>query len=777
MPAFYLRPGVFPREIDLSERVAAISTSVGAAVFGSKKGPMKPTLITNKQQFLDLYGKPDVSWGDYGHHSCLAFLVNGRALWAQRVVNEARYAGMRVVNNKDGGAGDATYFVPFPTGPLKDYETGGQQYQHIIFSGPLVASNTVTVTLKQGVTEVTVEQQLTGGLTHDGVLAALAEKITKAMNDQWAANYEDDDDLTPLKNIGHAGVITVGSTATDDRIIRVVSPEGQLIDIEIAITGSTPPFAYVAKRPWLFEIYAENPGAWGNDVGIKLVNVDQGVKQRRKIAFTGTFVAGNGPKFQAAIMLKNKRVTVNTVIMATDDTHNMMMEKIADALLNALGGRGVGADVEIVRTAPTVGNDNLVEIILTAPEDGPDVFNIVDIAITATSGSPPTAVVTETRAGIAKSDVFELWVYTRDNITTPVEKHVVSFKEQVDGFGNQQFIEEVINNSASRSAYIRVRYNNEDTSGSLNNILSDMSVQWLNGGSDGIKATSANIVTAWDNFDDRARYDVRILINCGYTSQSVHNKMVQIAEKRRDCFAILDVPMASQNTQNALEWRANSSPNSSYAAAYAPYIKIMDEFTNRTISVPPSGYIAAVFAFTDAVAAEWFAPAGLNRGLVKNIISLTKEYSTADEELLFPKQINCIVKRPGKGYPIMGAETTQSKASALSNINVRRMLITIEVSLVDALDYTVYEPNDSYTQFQVVQLCNNFLDPIKTGRGLYDYKVISDDSNNKPYHKDAGQLNVDILMKPVIPVKFIRLSSIITRTGASFDEIIGMLNG
>lgn len=772
MTTFYLAPGVYPEELDLSNRAVAISTSIGAAVITSKKGPVGPRFITDKLRFIELYGQPDASWG-FGHHSLIAFLETSNALWVNRVVKGpgiggAKYAGAIVHNDIFGSNASQTFNWPFPTGRFGDYSSGTQQVITLNFSADLVAANSVIVTLSDGTSDITSTVVYTDN--SDNTLALLALDLQTKMNNTWATD-------TTLVS-GAVKVITGGSTNSDDRIIRILVPEGQQLSVTTSSVtlGTSQASITVVDNPVLFEIYAAGPGQDGSNIGYKIVNINQGTNQRQKITFSSAITTGQ--TFNMAISIEGNTFTVDPVPYTTSNDATFSL--IKTAILNAFNNNGYTdkADVYVVDNGA---NDR--EIVIVSPIDGASSFEIIDPKVSGT-GTLASVTVTEILAGIDKDDTFELWVFTRDNIYTPVEKHLVSFTEQIDGYGRQLYIEDVINTSESKSDYIRVVYNTYNGAGNivgLSGLAASTNITWLSGGDSGSMPSSAEISAAWDIFNDRRVHAIRILINCGYSSAVVQNKLISIAEKRKDCFAILDMPSRYQTTAEALDYRLGNTgegfnPNTSYAAIYTPDLQIVDEFTNRNMFVPPSGYVAAQFAENDAVAAEWFAPAWINRGLIKNIVGLRVDYRDGDSEQLFPNQINAIIKKPGKGYPIGSAETLQSKASVLSNINVRRLLITIQVSLTDALDYTLYEPNDPITQLTVKQLCINFLQPIQDNRGLYGYDVLSDDKNNKPYHKDMGLLNVDVILRPVIPVKFIRLRSVITKTGTSFEEVIGLLN-
>jgi hypothetical protein len=751
MAMFFLRPGVYSRTIDLAQRPRGVSTTVGALVMKSRKGPTEPFLITGGvTQFNELYGYPDTSWG-YGHHSGLTALLNMNAMWVKRVVRKAKYAGAILTNDKDGSQAENTYLLPYSVGKFykKDQDTTPARYT-LVFSAALVASNQVQITASfNGINAVAT---VTFATSSDDTMQALATALTDAINSTFASSYVADG-----KALGSVTVIKNSGANNNDRVLLVTAPESVTLTFTSTISGgASQPTIEVHDNSWLLDIYAENPGAWANNIGVKITAVDQGIKQKLTLVFSALPVIGNS--FNATLIIKGIKTTVGPVNYVTNGAATITA--IKNALKTALGNTGDAV----------VGAGGLT-IDLIAPDDGPDVFTIESVAITG-GASQPVITHSETRAGVAKDDTFEIHVYTRDNVLSPVEKHVVSFKDQLDGYGTQQFVEEVINLSGSRSDRIRVKYNVANASAGLaGEILTNGTpIVWFRSGDDGELPTASDIANGWDSFADRSQYPVRILINGGESSVTVHQKMIMLAEARKDCFAILDMPSSSQRIADAVAFRLSNGYDSSYAYIITPDVKIVDPYTNKTIFVPPSGFAASIFAYTDNVSAEWFAPAGLNRALLRNVQGLRQVYTDGDQEQLFPNQINYIINRYGKGYTIWTAETLQRKASPLSNVGVRRMLITIEVLLVDALDYSIHEPNDPQTRFIVKQLANSLLQLIKDGRGLRRFDTICDDSNNKSYHYDQGQLNIDMIMEPVLPVKFIRLSSVITKTGASFSE-------
>ncbi len=784
MALYFLSPGVYPETIDLSDRTQAPATSVAGIVLLSNKGPMERTFVSSTATFKELYGVPDVKIG-WGHHTAMFFLAKSSQLYVKRVAKGSKYAGAVVFNDRAGTSAARTYLAPFKYGRINGYsedEAGSQVVYAIKFSGPIVTGQSLQATFNPngGTGPTALTAPITFNTTSDNTLrlfAAALENLVNISDVEQTPGY-----WNAAKSKGTAGVIAVGSAAADDRIVYLIMPEdsiGDLTAVTVSGTG-TPPTAIVSKATALFEIFAENPGAWGNDVGFQIRDVDLGTKARRKLVFTKAMTSGQ--TFTVGVQYNDSYAQITPVNFATDWPTTLAAIKTAlDAALNGMETGWVTG----------LGTDGL-SININAPTSARRGFNFDDQKVTTTSSG---AIVTSNPVsdtivieGVDAENAFDLWVYTRGNVNAPAEKYRVSLQHQIDGFGEQMFIEDAINKSAGRSSLIRVLYNDSEDSATGNSAgkivgigakNAPTPIQWLSGGADLNPSTigPGDLMTAWNDFKDRRKVAIRLMLNGGLTDVAVQRHMCSLAESRRDCFAILDMPSNKQSAQDAVIYRREEGNfNTSYAAIYTPNVGRIDEFTNRKLFIPPSGFVGAQYAESDRKTAEWFAPAGLNRGLI-DTIELRYEYDEGEIELLFSNQINPIVKKAGKGYPIWGAETLQSKASALSNISVRRLLITIELTLVDALEYQVYEPNDPYTWFQATQICNNLLQPIKEKRGLYAYLVVANQINNKPYHIDMGLMNVDVLLKPVLPVKFIRLSSIVSRTGAVFSEILGLLNG
>lgn len=741
MSSFSLLPyGVSAIETDLSQRIEAASTSTGAAVFQSKKGPLGRTLVTNRDTFLELYGKPDPSVS-FGHDTCLDFLMESNSLWCVRVHNGAKYAGTTYHIDREVDP-TITYKRDFVEGEATDFNYGGRQLQLITFSADLVTGNSVgSIGLDDGGTQSTTSAVVfstDAATTMTNLAAELSAKIA-AM-----------------------GIIGTVVEVIDTKNLRVISPPNtQLILTAGTVTGgASQPTMTVVEDIKLFDVYAENPGAWANDVGIKITNIDRGTPQRINLTFAGPLVTGN------KVNLKINGFAISEVTFDTNS--DTTMAALATAIVNCMDTNiGTGGSATVKEVGNGTANDR--EIVIVSPTAKVD-LTLSDLAVTG--GSTQTVVNwVETLKSIAPDGTFTLQVFTRDNINRAVEEFRLSLAKQQDGFNNQQNIAQVINESGKRSKYIRVYQ--PDVAIGLEITTEDTAINWLSGGDDGYAVASSHIKAGWNQFANRQLVSVRLLLNCGYTSVDVHQHMVSIARKRRDALALLDMPSQYQDYQSAVDYRVNIlNVDDSYAAICTPDVKIVDEFTDIVRFIPPSGKWASTFAYTDRVRSAWFSNAGLNRGKIRNVIGLRHEYDEGQQKYLQDNQIVPIIRKPGVGYVVWGDDTLQRKASALSNINVRRLLILIEVALTDALDYSVFEPNDSFTRFQIVQMIEGFLQPIRDNRGLYEFLVVCDDSNNKSELVDAGQLNIDVFMKPTLPAKRIRLQNVITRTGATFTELL-----
>ncbi len=349
-----------------------------------------------------------------------------------------------------------------------------------------------------------------------------------------------------------------------------------------------------------------------------------------------------------------------------------------------------------------------------------------------------------------------------NNIT--VETFVATLFSKIDGYGRQLHVEE----ATRKSKYIKVRLNPinaELIANPVAKLVNAVLSGNMTGGDDGEEPTVGQYIQAWNLFEDAEEITVNILINAGLYDVSIQHRMLEIAAARDDAFAILDVPPMEQEAQDAVNYRRNTLAfSTSYGALYSPDVLVRDTDSGRTLYVPPSGHVGAVFAFTDVLNAPWFAPAGLNRGLL-DVIGVRHVYKIGHRNMFADNQVNPIQFMSGQGIVVWGADTLQSFASSFSNINVRRLVSMLKTDLRLATLPGVFEPNDDLLRAELRRICNRRLDPVKRGRGVYDFEVVCDERNNTDDLIANGDIVIDIYIDPVIPAKRIHLNAIATRTG------------
>ena len=277
----------------------------------------------------------------------------------------------------------------------------------------------------------------------------------------------------------------------------------------------------------------------------------------------------------------------------------------------------------------------------------------------------------------------------------------------------------------------------------------------------------AKAINAISNADE---YDINMVVTPGVIRRlhtSVTTKVIDMVEARQDCFYIADFNAASDSIAQATTQAA--AVDSNYAGTYYPWVKMVDTNTNKLISVPPSVLLPAVYASNDAIAAEWFAPAGLNRGGIVGAVSVLNRLTHSERDTLYENKVNPIASFPGQGIVAFGQKTLQDKASALDRINVRRLLITVKKYIASTSRFLVFEQNTAATRGRFINTVQPYLEGIQQRQGLYAFKVVMDESNNTPDVVDRNILAGQIFLQPAKTAEFIVIDFNILPTGASFS--------
>jgi len=308
----------------------------------------------------------------------------------------------------------------------------------------------------------------------------------------------------------------------------------------------------------------------------------------------------------------------------------------------------------------------------------------------------------------------------------------------------------------------------------------------LSGGADNFTATMGQREAAFDLFGNDEQFDVNLII-VGKASATLTNYVIQnIAEVRRDCVAFVSpenivtgealIGNTSAIVDSMIAYR-NLITSSSYAFIDSGFKYQYDKYNDQYRWVPLNGDIAGLAARTDNTNDPWFSPAGLNRGQVKNVVKLAFSPRKTDRDNLYKNSINPVVSFPGQGTVLYGDKTALTKPSAFDRINVRRLFIVLEKSIATAAKYQMFEFNDDFTRAQFVGMVSPFLRDVKGRRGIYDFSVVCDGTNNGQIVVDTNNFVADIYIQPERSINFMTLNFVATRTGVSFTEIAGASGG
>jgi hypothetical protein len=289
----------------------------------------------------------------------------------------------------------------------------------------------------------------------------------------------------------------------------------------------------------------------------------------------------------------------------------------------------------------------------------------------------------------------------------------------------------------------------------------------LSGATTSGSAAYAKCLNALSNVDE---WDINLLVLPGVTYEQhpyVAQLGMDLCENRSDAFYIMDA--AGQENGITATVSAVAALDTNYAGVYYPWVKTIDVNTNKLIAVPPSVLMPAVYANNDRLAAEWFAPAGLNRGGLMGAVAVTNRLTHAERDELYEGRVNPIAQFPGQGISAYGQKTLQAKPSALDRINVRRLLITVKKYIASTSRYLVFEQNTTDTRNKFLNAVNPYLEGIQLKQGLYAFKVVMDDTNNTPDVIDRNIMKGAIFLQPTKTAEFIQIDFNILPTGASFN--------
>jgi hypothetical protein len=795
-------PGVFTRENDLSFLAQGIG-EIGAAVIGPfHKGPaFVPTVVNTQSEFEEIFGTPDGSY--YTGYTVQNYLREAGTVTIVRVGHIGGYTHNRAFGIEvSGSAGQggrrligvlhATHNGDEEVGAIGDSET----YSSLITSQPSASAFSISGSALG--TELSASVLPSAGNDISDVFG----ENPRGSKDAYVYKYFEKaatDHTTYLSDSGsQVKAIELGNQVFSNDIQHASTPwiQSQLIsgerhnlvkfhtlgdgtnynkEYKIAIFGvkaagsnnstdyatfsvAVRGYSDTDKRPVILETFNNvnldpaSPNYIKKVIGDRNLVIDANGKQtengdyvnrskyiRVECVAEGSFPIIAGPfghdKYQNPIYVGGNGTEdmVPSVIFATGSADNNSS--------NSVKYSGIDLETAVVK----IDNSSYLSPIPSSATQGGNTVFAFDSAVTAiVSGEVST-----------KNFGFELT--GSDSTDVNKRQFIVGFQ---DGFDGVSPTTEVA--LAGSSANF----------GSGNTQGFNCSTSTSSGSVAYVKA-----INSVSNPDD---FDINLVSAPGIVRRHhsyVFDKVVDMVEAREDAFFIGDVVGVTYNSSNgnvtsdsisqAVEQAGNLDSN--YVGTYYPWVKTIDSRTNRLTSVPPSVLMPGIYAANDAVAAEWFAPAGLNRGGIVGAVSVLNRLTHAERDTLYEGKVNPIASFPGEGIVAFGQKTLQDRASALDRINVRRLLIKVKKYIASTSRYLVFEQNTSQTRSRFLNTVNPYLEGIQQRQGLYAFRVVMDETNNTPDVIDRNILAGQIFLQPTKTAEFIVLDFNILPTGASFS--------
>jgi hypothetical protein len=309
----------------------------------------------------------------------------------------------------------------------------------------------------------------------------------------------------------------------------------------------------------------------------------------------------------------------------------------------------------------------------------------------------------------------------------------------------------------------------------------------LSGGKNSGALGTSEIATGFDTIKDVDAYQVDFLIaphNAGSDAQAVTdhvtviNNMTSIAAvTRKDCVVVASPPkgvLTGVDPVGDTVTFANRLTNSSYCFLDNNYLKVFDKYNDQYITIPAAASTAGLMAQTDFTTAPWFSPAGTRRGIYFGVTDILHSPDKGERDTLYRANVNPITNLPGTGITLFGDKTMLRRPSAFDRINVRRLFLTLERAISRAARQVLFEFNDEFTRAEFVNIVEPFLREVKGRRGITDFRVVCDETNNTPEIIDRNEFIATIFIKPARSINFITLNFVATRTGVDFEEVVGL---
>ena len=725
MPLNLASPGILVREVDLTNgRIDPTTDKIGAIVAPFPKGPVNlPTLVSTEQQLVDIFGEPAAIDKHYEHWlTASSYLAYGGSLQVVRASGDS-------LTNALAGAASSITINSTEDYVTKTYDENTIGNVTVVARNPGSWGNGIQVAIIDSLADQTIN-----GLDPTGVSVGMG--LTQSLDGKVLIGSGTTSSLNGYYLKGIITEVGAGTSTVKVKVNSYIDPNGDEVDVD-----------YSAGGTFQFETGA-------GTVGI------------HSVGETSAF---------------DSRVYSNSVDWFDTQTVQISSTGISTVTYkwNALAGRpGTSAFAESRKSK----NDEVHVIVF----DG-------NGAITGTVG---TVLEKHLSLSKAKDAVFSAgspsywrkYLYNNSElifgggapagITTT--GYSSGFTLQGDDAWDQD-AEGIIFSAAGNQTLTLTNGFNYDYSSGI-------------GTAGALDSTKADINGGYDILGNTEEYDVDFLIQGSASygkeeAQALASKLISVAELRKDSIAFISpyrgafLSESADNTTNTI----NSAdaitdnvvsffaplPSSSYAVFDSGYKYMYDRFANTFRYVPLNGDIAGICARNDINNFPWFSPAGTARGSVLNAIKLAYNPTKSQRDVLYSNRINPVIFSPGDGIILFGDKTGLARASAFDRINVRRLFLFLEDAISAAAKDQLFEFNDEITRTNFVNIVEPFLRDVQAKRGITDYVVVCDQTNNTAAVIDANEFVADIFIKPARSINFIGLTFVATRTGVSFEEVIG----
>ena len=752
--AFQVSPGVNTSEIDLTNVVVGAGTSTGGFAGRFRWGPIEDIqLITDEDNLVDTFQKPDDN--NFEH-----FFTAANFLSYSNALNVVRAANTTVANAaapKNACANTGTYVnVQITTSEsyynTYDDEQGGTAYSTAA-NGPFVAKwagdlgNTFkysmcpadrpSATLTGTVAWAVSTGVLTGTATLFGIELRVGDAISIA---------------------GETGLHIVSVVTSNVAVTCTSTSSSDSADVS---SGA----AAVLQKRSAFHTIASNLK------GTVAVTADSTTVTGTGTLFSSQFIVGDKITINGETR-KVKTLTSNTVIVT--DTKFLTA---ASAQTYTRDWEYAGAFPEGPPTTSTHAADKLMALdeihIAVVDEDGEWTGNAGEVV----ESHANLSVAKGARDNQGEDIYYKNWINAKSKFMWWLQRPIID-SEVTSG--------DYTTPAATGSKTLRAWGATADASGTqqADEFYMPGKPQTLSftSGTAGTAPSDADVIRAYDLMKSAEDADVSLLMTGSHGSTVARHCIGQIAESRKDCIAffspeksdVVGTASSSASTTAVTGYRDTVNQNSSYAVMDSGWKQMFDKHNDKMRYVPLNGDIAGLCARTDYTHDAWWSPAGFNRGQIFGVTKLAFNPTKADRDKLYKSRVNPVVTFAGQGTLLFGDKTLLSNdGSAFSRINVRRLFIVLEKAIANAAKFQLFEFNDSFTRANFRAMIEPFLRQVQGRRGIYDFQVICDETNNTGNVIDSNQFVAAIFIKPARSINFITLTFVASRTGVDFEEVYG----